>query len=111
MDGESDTEKAKTNAEVRQWYLEQISHIPELNERWRRQGLSARERAERTWRIRCDARLQARSMMADPTEVELLRQRDLAVYGNLDGPTLEFLVEKLRGAYRTDVGIDESLGL
>lgn len=64
--------------------------------------------------------------MADPTEVELLRQRDLTVYGNLDGPTFEFLVERLggaglegdsvyeaivEGAYRTDAGADESLGL
>lgn len=63
--------------------------------------------------------------MVDPTEVELLRQRDLAVYGNLDGPTFEFLIEKLRGAglegdsiyeaiiegaYRTDAGTGESLG-
>ncbi len=65
-------------------------------------------------------------MMMDPTEVELLRQRDLTVYGNLDGPTFEFLVEKLRGAglegdsiyeaivegaFRTDADIGESLGL
>lgn len=61
------------------------------------------------WRIRHRARLQARSMMADP-----------------DGPTFEFLVEKLikaglegdaiyeaiiEGAYRTDTGINRLVEL
>ena len=60
------------------------------------------------------------------TEVELLRARDLAKYGNPDGPTFEFLVEQLQnagllgddiyeaiisGAYRTNEGINKSLGL
>lgn len=78
------------------------------------------------WRVRHEARLQARSMMTDPAEVELLRARDMAISGNPDGPTFEFLVEKLReaglegnaiyeavieGAYRTDAGINKLLGL
>jgi hypothetical protein len=33
------------------------------------------------------------SAMADPTEVELLRARDMVLYGNADGPTFAFLVE------------------
>lgn len=63
-------------------------------------------------------------MMSDPADVELLQQRDVAVYGNPDGPTFGFLVEKLseaglegdmiyekiiEGAYRTDT--DRSFGL
>jgi hypothetical protein len=116
----------KTNAEVRRWYLEQVSHIPEFNEQWLEQGLSVRERAELAWRIRHEARLDARAMMADPTEVELLRERDMAEYGNPDGPTFEFLVTQLQeaglegnavyeaiveGSYRTNTGVNRKLGL
>ncbi|HKC62382.1 MAG TPA: hypothetical protein VKB86_02035 [Pyrinomonadaceae bacterium] len=119
-------EKAKTNAEIRQWYLEQVFRIIELNKEWLEQGLSAKERAEKAWGIRRGARLQSRAMMADPTEVELLPQRDISLYGDPDGPTFEFLVEKLRksgleagaiyeaiieGAYRTDSGVNKLLGL
>jgi len=78
------------------------------------------------WGIRREARLQARSMMPDPSEAELLRQRDVAVYGDPDGSTFEFLVEELtrvglegdeiyekiiEGASRTDTDINRSLGL
>lgn len=118
--------KAQTNAEIRQWYLEQVSRIFEFNKEWLEQGLSIKERAEKAWTIRHDTRLQARAMMADPAEVELLRQRDRALYGNPDGPTFEFLVEKLRqaglerdalyeaiieGAARTDSDINKLLRL
>ena len=63
--------------------------------------------------------------MADPDEVELLRARDLARYGNPDGPTFDFLVERLRvmgiegdavyeiiieGSYRTDAELNRNLG-
>lgn len=64
--------------------------------------------------------------MADPVEVELLRARDVAEYGNPNGPTFEFLVKKLKeaglegdavyeavieGSYRTDTGVNRKLGL
>jgi hypothetical protein len=126
VDETTGTGKGVTNAEVRQWYLEQVSRIPEENRRWLREGFSARERAEMAWRIRHESRLRARSMMADPADVELLRQRDVAVYGNPDGPTFGFLVEKLSeaglegdaifqkiidGAYRTDADTNRSLEL
>jgi len=63
-------------------------------------------------------------MMADPAEVELLRARDLALYGNTNGPTFAFLVEQgrragltepaiyeaiIEGAYRTNVGLNVGL--
>ncbi len=65
-------------------------------------------------------------MMANPVEVELLRARDMAEYGNPNGPTFEFLVEQAKkaglegdavyesiidGSYRTDAGTNRSLGL
>lgn len=120
------TGEVRTNAEIRQWYLEQVSRIAEVNRQRLGQGFSARERAEIAWRIRREARSQARSMMPDPKEADLLRQRDVAVYGDPDGPTLEFLVEKVRqtglegdaiyekiieGVSRTDADMNRSLGL
>ena len=126
MNRESNVSKGKTNAEIRQWYLERVATIPELNKEWIKQGLSARERAERAWRVRHEARLLTRSMMVDPVEVELLRARDTAKYGNPNGPTFEFLVEKLKsagikgdaiynaiidGSYRTDAELNKRLGL
>ena len=116
----------KTNAEIRRWYLEQIAQVPELNEQWLAQGLPAKERAKKAWQIRHDARLEARAMMAGSEEVEDLRQRDLAEYGNPDGPTFDFLVDEWReaglngdavyiaiieGARRTNRGTDKKLGL
>jgi hypothetical protein len=116
----------RTNAEIRQWYLEQVSSIPELNQQWLAAGLSARERAERAWRMRHTARLEARAMMTDLIEVELLRARDMALYGHADGPTFAFLVEQgrrsgltdqaiyeaiIEGAYRTNVGLNRRFGL
>ena len=65
-------------------------------------------------------------MMSDPEEVDLLRRRDIIEYGNPDGPTFQFLVERLRnagleggaifeaiveGAYRTDLGVSRDLRL
>ena len=116
----------RTNAEIRQWYLEHVSSIPELNQQWLAAGLPARERAERAWRMRHTARLEARAMMTDLMEVELLRARDMALYGNTDGPTFAFLIEQgrrsgltdqaiyeaiIEGAYRTDVGLNRRFGL
>ena len=116
----------KTNAEIRRWYLEQIAQVNQLNEQWLAQGLSAKERAKRAWQIRHDARLAARAMMPDSDEVEDLRQRDIAEYGNPDGPTFAYLVQEWRkagltadavyiaiieGARRTNSGTDKKLGL
>ena len=119
-------DRRRTNAQIRQWYLEHVSPIPELNQQWLAAGLSARERAEKAWHIRHIARLEARTMMADPTEVELLRARDMALYRNPDGPTFESLVEQgrraglaeqalyqniIEGAYRTTVATNRRFGL
>ena len=126
MNDEPHTKAPKTNAELREWYIQRVSAIPQLNEDWIKQGLPLRARAEAAWHIRHEARIEARSMMANPYEVELLRARDVAKYGNPDGPTFELLVERLRGtgldetriyeviidnSYRTDAELNKKLGL
>jgi hypothetical protein len=119
-------DRYRTNAEIRRWYLELIGAIPEQNNEWIKQGLSAQGRAEAAWNIRHEARLEARSLMADPEEAELLRERDRVKYGNPNGPTFEFLVQRLEKAglegdaiyeaiidnsYRTDAELNQKLGL
>jgi hypothetical protein len=119
------TDVPKTNAEIRKWYLAQVAPIVELNKQWLAQGLSFQERAKKAWQIRHDARLEARAMMAEPQEVEMLRARDIVEYGSPDGPTFEFLVKQCRnaglkgnaaysaiieGSYRTNRGVNKKLG-
>lgn len=63
--------------------------------------------------------------MADKSEVELLRRRDMQVYGTPNGPTLQFLIKRLKaeglsenevyetiikGSYRTNAGVNKNLG-
>ena len=65
-------------------------------------------------------------MMSDAEEVEMLQARDVAEYGNQDGPTFEFLVQEwlnhglegnavytaiIEGARRTNREVDKKLGL
>lgn len=86
----------RTNAEIRQWYNDQVATIPVLNEQWLKQGLSAEARARKAQEIRHGARIQARAYMQNPDEVADLQKRDMQVYGNPDGPTFEQLVSKNR---------------
>lgn len=92
------TEKAhpKTNAEIRQWYNDQVAPITALNEKWIKEGLSVEERAKRAFEIRHGARIKAREMMQDKEEVAQLQKRDMEKYGNPDGPTFKYLVQKNR---------------
>jgi hypothetical protein len=102
VDEASKVRERKTNSEIRRWYLERIATIVELNQVWIRRGLSTRDRAERAWLVRYEARRGARAMMADKRERELLRARDTIRYGSPDGPSFEFLVARLKQA-----GVDE----
>ncbi|CAK8713288.1 Lipoprotein [Candidatus Electrothrix laxa] len=86
----------QTNAEIRLWYNNQVVIIPTLTEQLIHEGASAKERAELAYAIRHRARIYARLLMPDKEEVEMLRKRDMEKYGNLDGPTFEYLVEKNR---------------
>ena len=83
-----------TNSEIREWYRERVAEIPKLNQEWIAERVSLEERALRAWRIRHDARVQARSMMKNPAEIEDLGERDRRLYGNPDGPTFDQLVQE-----------------
>ncbi|MFM2056276.1 MAG: hypothetical protein RLY71_661 [Pseudomonadota bacterium] len=84
----------QTNAEIRQWYNDQVAVVPTLDLEWIAQGLSPEQRALKAYEIRHHARLQARAYMQDKVEVADLQARDMAKYGNPDGPTFEYLVQK-----------------
>jgi hypothetical protein len=85
-------QQPQTNEQIRQWYNDQVSVIPALNEQWLKDGLSAEERARRAQDIRHAARLKAREFMPDRQEVAELQARDREKYGNPDGPTFDQLV-------------------
>ena len=87
----------KTDCEVRDWYNYQVVAIPVINKRWTQIGLNAAERAKRAFDLRHKARINARFMMPDQSEVKDLQERDTKKYGNPDGPTLTYLVKKLQG--------------
>jgi hypothetical protein len=82
------------DVEVRAWYLRKVAEIPDLDREWVRRGDSLEKRAKQAWQHRHDARLKARSMMLNPADVEAIEKRDLRVYGHVDGPTFEELVDK-----------------
>jgi hypothetical protein len=98
-----------TNKQVRQWYAKQVDKIRLLNESWINDGIGIKQRAINAWQIRHDARLRARHLMANPREVELLRNRDLKLYGDPDGPTFEFLVERAINLGLSDDKIYEAI--
>ncbi len=84
----------ETNAEIRLWYNNQVVVIPSLNKGWIQDGLNAVDRARHAYEIRHNARINARLLMQNKTEVDALRKRDMKKYGNPEGPTFLHLVEK-----------------
>ncbi len=92
-----------TNDEVRDYYNDTARSIKAQNEEWKAAGMSAEDRARRTYAIRKNARLTGRAMMSDEAEVAALRKRDSSPehHGGAgkvrpDGPTFDDLVEKAR---------------
>ena len=83
-----------SNSAIRQWYNDQVSQISNLNEQWIGQDIPLIERAKMASEIRHGARIQSRQMMSNPGEVAELQARDMVEYGNPDGPTFEYLVNK-----------------
>jgi hypothetical protein len=113
-----------TNEQVRAWYHHEVSKIAELNLKCTEQGYALEERARRVWQLRRDARLHARAMMDNPSEVGQLRARDVRIYGNPDGPTFDQLVDAhrlsgcsvdeafertIKGAQTTNTAVNEQL--
>lgn len=84
----------KSDCDIRRWYNYQVVAIPRINKRWIEKGQSLEERARRAYTLRHNARINARYMMLDQSEVAVLRQRDQAKYGNPDGPTFDYLINK-----------------
>ncbi len=118
--------KGKTNKEIREWYSEEVACIRSLNAEWMGKGISLQVRAYRAWEIRHNARVTSRAMMGKELEIELLERRDLARYGNSDGPTFDFLVEKysqlglvgdevyeaiIETSMKVNIGVNKGLGL
>jgi hypothetical protein len=67
---------------------QRVAEISKLNLEWVAQGRSLEEPARHAWQIRHEARTEARSVMESAVEIEELQARDLRLYGNPDGPTL-----------------------
>lgn len=111
-----------TNQEIRRWYNEQVGRIEEYNIQWKLEGIVMAERARKAWEIRHNARLMARDMMLNKEEVEDLRARDQKLYGDPNGPSLEYLIREaemlrltgdnifewiVRGAQRTNAKVNK----
>jgi hypothetical protein len=114
-----------TDRQVRQLYLERVAAIGERDAQQRAQGQGAEARARAAYQARHDARMTARAMMRDQEAVRGLEARDRLKYGDPDGPTFEYLVERGRekgregdalfegiveSAQRTDEATDRSFG-
>ena len=76
------------------WYNYQVVAIGVINQKWKNDGLDLATRAHRAYELRHEARVNARFMMQDQTAVKGLQERDMAKYGNPDGPTFEYLIQK-----------------
>lgn len=84
----------ETDCEIRVWYNYQVVAIPVINQRWVNRGVSLEDRARRAFDLRHKARMNARFMMPSKEEMRALQERDRKKYGNPDGPTFEYLVQK-----------------
>ena len=85
----------ETDCQIRLWYNYQVVAIPVINKRWQESGMTLVERAKAAFNLRHQARINARYMMASGAEE--LRARDQQKYGNPDGPTFAYLVNKAKG--------------
>jgi len=84
----------KSNCEIRLWYNFQVVAIGKINEKWEKDGIDLKTRAEKAYQMRHDARVNARFMMQSSLEVKALQARDLVKYGNPNGPTFDYLLKK-----------------
>lgn len=84
----------QTNCEIRLWYNYQVVAIGKINEKWEKDGIDLETRAHKAYELRHEARVNARFMMQNPVEVKGLQARDMAKYGNPNGPTFDYLLNK-----------------
>lgn len=98
-----------SDVEVRKRYICEVARIAPADAALAAAGTPLADRAHAAWQMRHDARLLARAMMKDETEVEALRARDLAKYGNADGPTFDWLVAKGRADGKADDAVYEGI--
>lgn len=87
-------ESPKTDCQIRVWYNYQVVAIGKINKKWAKDGLDLETRARKAYELRHQARVNARFMMADQVAVDSLAARDMRKYGNPNGPTFEYLLEK-----------------
>ena len=92
----------KTNCEIRIWYNYQVVAIGEINKKWTEDGVDLKTRAHQAYKLRHNARINARYLMQNKDEVKALQARDMEKYGNPDGPTFEYLMKK-----NTDKGLSD----
>ena len=83
-----------TNCEIRNWYNYQTIALSKQNEYWKANGIPLKERAMKAYFIRHHARLEARFMMPNKSEVAQREARDQKKYGSPDGPTFDYLVQE-----------------
>jgi phosphoribosylanthranilate isomerase len=118
--------KVFSNKDIRVRYLCDVAQIAAQDAEQKAQNVSLEARALKAFEIRHNARKTARAMMQNAAEVTMLKARDQEKYGNPDGPTFEWLVEKAKGkglsgdaiyqeiiesAQRTNVDVNKALGL
>ncbi|MEL7422400.1 MAG: hypothetical protein AAFN81_05385 [Bacteroidota bacterium] len=84
----------QTNCEIRLWYNYQVVAIGVINQKWEEEGVDLETRAHRAYELRHEARVNARYLMTDKAMVKVLQDRDMAKYGNPNGPTFEYLLKK-----------------
>lgn len=85
-----------SDGEVRAVYVCRVRGIAGADVAWRAEGLDAESRARRAFAIRHGARLTGRAMMSSRAEVAALEARDRLTYGDRDGPSWAWLVERGR---------------
>ena len=115
-----------TNREIRAQYICAAVGIGALDALAASEGRSWEQRAHLAFEARHQARMTARAMMVDPSEVAALEARDQEKYGNPDGPTFAWLEGRaldkglqgdaiyqsiVEGAQRTDEATNRLFGL
>jgi hypothetical protein len=88
----------QSNCQIQTWYDYQIVAIPKVNERWIVQGVRLEERAIQAFKLRNDARLNARFMIADKDAVAKHRLQDKLEYGNPNGPTFSYQITQAQSS-------------